>query len=411
MVLLHLLQLMHPGRLGIAHAHFGLRGEASDSDEAFVRSAAQALGIPYFTKTFDTTVHASEKGISIQMAARELRYAWFEALAEDAGFDRIATAHHLDDQVETALLHLIRGTGLRGLAGIPIIQGICIRPLLFARRQELEGHAHREGIEWREDASNAEDAYLRNKVRHHLLPLMATMNPNIADTLARSMDRIRQESDNLKALLDVYLRPKQDQDGQYTWEKEVLQSLPGRQQALGHILLPFGFDAEQARQVSEGWADVGKIWRSETGFRLLNDRHQLVIGLEHHRQGVYLLIAPDDLMVRLPDGQALLLMPSDHCSPPPDGTDAICTPSQGLLYPLCIRSWQPGDRFQPFGMDGKTQKIQDLLTNRKVSRIEKDRVLVLENGNGEIIWVIGHRMDERYRVRGTSPVVRITRVG
>jgi tRNA(Ile)-lysidine synthase len=411
MVLLHLLSNMHPGRLGVAHANFGLRGADSDADEFFVRTAAASLGIPFFSMTFNTAARAREKGISIQMAARELRYAWFESLAEDAGFDRIATAHHLDDQVETALLHLIRGTGLRGLAGMPLMRGPYIRPLLFARRRELEDYARTEALLWREDASNAEDAYLRNKVRHHLMPLLTDMNPNFVDTTARSMERIRDASDNLRALLDRFVQPSFHGEGQLIWDKKTLEALPGRQQALAHVLSPFGFDAEQVRQLSEGWQDVGKIWQSGTGVRLLNDREQLVLDRQAPSRAVNLLIAPDDLMVRLPDGKALLFMPADGYSAPSDGLQAICMPVQQLVYPLHIRSWQPGDRFQPFGMGGKFVKVQDLLTNRKVSRMDKENTLLLVNGNGEIIWVIGHRSDERYRVGEESSVVRVALAG
>lgn len=397
MVLLHLMSKRHK-RLAVAHCNFQLRGGESDGDAAFVQATTQALGVPYVEKTFDTSAYAAANGLSTQMAARYLRYDWFEHLCIDNAFDLIATGHHLDDHVETAWLHLIRGTGIRGLAGIPVVNGRVVRPLMFATRAEIEAYAAAENLIWREDSSNAEDHYARNAVRHHLLPMAKKLNPNLLATSARSMERLREAADNLEFLLSRHLPAHTDATGCMYWEKAAIEQLPGRVQALTTLFQPHGFDEEQMRQLAEGWNDTGKQWIAPGGVRLLNDRQHLILeAVAHTSNQVRIRVEADDLMVRLPGGATLFMMPASAGMDMPDGRTAIVAAADQLVFPLCVRTPKAGDAFQPFGMGGKHQKLQDFLTNAKLSRIEKENTLVLENGNREIIWVVGHRMDERYR--------------
>ncbi|MFZ4634544.1 MAG: tRNA lysidine(34) synthetase TilS [Saprospiraceae bacterium] len=404
MALLHLMSKRHK-RLAVAHCNFQLRGGESDGDAAFVQASTTALGIPYFEKTFDTDQYASENGLSTQMAARHLRYYWFETLCAENGYELIGTAHHLDDHVETAWLHLIRGTGLRGLAGMPLVNGRVVRPLMFAARADIEAYAAQENVSWREDSSNAEDHYARNMVRHHLLPTAKTLNPNLLSTSTRSMERLREAADNLEFLVGRHLPAQTDASGNMRWDKAALELLPGRVQALTILFQPFGFDEEQMRQLAEGWADTGKQWTAPGGARLLNDRHHLILETAHPQGNMRIRVEADDLMVRLPNGTALFTMPAEPGMAMPDGRTAVAVPAEALVFPLYVRPWTAGDAFQPFGMGGKRQKLQDFLTNLKLSRIEKEHTLVLENGNGEIIWVVGYRMDERYRVGEGGVVV------
>ncbi len=407
MTLLHLVASSHP-HTAVAHCNFQLRGLESDADARLVRSEASKRGLPFYEKTFDTAAFAAEHGLSVQMAARELRYAWFEELCDAHGFSRIATAHHLDDHVETAWLHFIRGAGLRGLTGMPLINGRVVRPLLFASRSEIEALAQAEALLWREDSSNAEDYYARNFVRRHLIPGAKQLNPNFLQTNARSLERLRESADNLDFLLERFLKPRINaESGVLSWVKPDFDALPGRLQALLSVFKPFGFEEEQLRQLLEGWTDTGKRWESASGARLLNDREYLILEPDGERlPPEHIRIDRDDLMVRLPGNQTLFVMPAEPGALMPDGRNEILAPADKLVFPLTVRPWQAGDVFQPFGMAGRHQKLQDFLTNAKISRLEKEQTLVLENGSGEVIWVIGRRLDERFRVAEGETAIR-----
>ncbi|MDX2133658.1 MAG: tRNA lysidine(34) synthetase TilS [Saprospiraceae bacterium] len=407
MALLHLMA-GRQANTAVAHCNFQLRGAESDADALFVRTEAAKRGLAFYEKSFDTTAFAAEHGLSVQMAARQLRYAWFEELSDAHGFSRIATAHHLDDRVETAWLHFIRGTGLRGLAGMPLMHGRVTRPLLFAARAEIEAFARAEAVSWREDSSNDADYYARNFVRLHLIPGAKKLNPNFLQNNARSLERLRESADNLDFLLAQFLTPRTDvESGVLSWAKAGFEALPGRLQALLSVFKAHGFDEEQMRQLLEGWADTGKHWTSASGARLINNRGWLLLEPAGSRRPFKRIrIDQDDLMVRLPGSKTLFMMAAAQGAPVPGGRDEIVVPAGKLAFPLSVRPWGAGDDFQPFGMSGRHQKLQDFLTNAKLSRLEKEQTLLLENGNGEVIWVIGHRMDERFRVAEGEPAVR-----
>jgi tRNA(Ile)-lysidine synthase len=290
-----------------------------------------------------------------------------------------------------------------------MVNGRVVRPLMFATRAQIEAYAEAEKLTWREDSSNAEDHYARNVVRHHLLPAAKTLNPNLLATSARSMERLREAAENLEYLIGRYLPVQTDATGSMRWEKAAIDQLPGRVQALTTLFYPFGFDEEQMRQLAEGWNDTGKQWTAPGGERLLNDRQHLILeAVAHTPNQVRIRVEADDLMVRLPAGGTLFMMPASADMDMPNGRTAIVAAADKLVFPLCVRTQTAGDAFQPFGMGGKRQKLQDFLTNAKLSRIEKENTLVLENGNRDIIWVVGHRMDERYRVgEGRGVVFRV----
>lgn len=380
----------------LAHAHFGLRGADSDADAALVEQMARQWEVPFFIRRFDTENYAAQTGVSIQMAARQLRYEWWEELAQEENFDLVATAHQRDDNVETVLYHFSRGTGIRGMAGIPPKQGRVIRPLLFAGRTAIQEYAEQQGCVWREDRSNADAHYRRNYIRHHLIPHFQELNPAFLETAARSIGRLRAGQANMEALLHARAAPRWH-SARPELEKKWLSELPAPAEALRILLRPLGFTAEQARQIAE------KI--GETGFELSSPTHRLWVGRTlievlpiGEAQTSDLLIHPDDLMVRLPENGVLFVTPAAPHSPFPDGKSAIRVETSALRYPLKIRSRQPGDVFQPFGMQGHHQSVQDYFTNQKLSAIEKQKVRILENADGTIIWIIGHRADERFRV-------------
>jgi len=472
---------------GVAHCNFGLRGAESDGDAVFVEKTAAAWGVAFFIKRFETETYATQHGLSIQMAARELRYAWFEEICRENGFARLATAHHLNDAVETLLLNLVRGTGLRGMAtppptppqrggetqhiprlGVSVastprwggVGGGVIRPLSAVPRADIEAYARAHDIAWREDSSNASDDYARNFMRHHVLPLLTELNPNFLHTTERTMRRLGEVEANYEWLLGRYFNsgpmstppPAPPPNGRgdethtetkkisegipmyavpplpmgegsgvgLTWgvgggvDKSLLAHLPAPRQALHELLRPYGFTEEQTRQLAENLHHVGLELHSDTGWRVLNDREKIIIAPTAQQpnnpatQQPHVLIQKDDLMVTLPDGSRLLLMPVAPEPPFPDGREAVLVDVALLQFPLTLRTWQPSDWFQPFGMGGQRQKLQDFFVNQKLTRFDKERVWVLENGDGAIIWVLGHRLDERFRVTsGTEQGLKI----
>lgn len=386
---------------GIAHCNFQLRGEESDLDELSVRQLAGKLAVPFFVKRFDTAAYAQSPGISIQIAARNLRYNWFRELCREHGFAAIATAHHLNDSVETALLNFVRGTGLPGLTGIaPVAEADergagLIRPLLFATRAEIEDFAKERNISWREDSSNASDEYARNYIRRRVVPLLEELNPNFAHTAERNLRRLSETEANYNFLIDHYLGEKL-----FQIDLHRLALLPAPRQALHHVLKSRGFTDEQTRQAADHIGHPGFELRAGSGWRLFVDREKIFLTLAEAAAETPepLRINADDLMVTLPDGSRLMLMPAAPAPPFPDGRNAIAVDAGKLRFPLLLRPWLPGDAFQPFGMGGQHQKLQDFFTNLKISRLEKEEARVLENADGRIVWVLGYRPDERFKI-------------
>ncbi len=383
----------------IAHCNFQLRGAESDGDELFVQQLAAKYAVPFFAKRFATTDYAQKTDLSIQMAARVLRYGWLEETRAEQGFGSLATAHHLNDAVETVLLNFARGTGLAGLIGIAARNGMLVRPLLFATRLELEEYAAANELVWREDQSNATDDYARNFVRHNLVPPFLTLNPNFLATAARNLRRLRATHANAEFLLRQFLDVPTTPNRGFILDKDRLAQLPDVRQALQTVLAPYGFHDEQARQLAASYAHAGLELHSPDGWQLFNYHSQILVTAAGSAPIlVPIRIQPDDLLVRLSDGQTLLVTAAEATPPYPDGHQAVLVDAEKLQFPLLLRPWQPGDWFQPFGMHGQRQKLQDFFTNAKLSRLEKERTWILENADGAIIWVVGYRLDERFKV-------------
>ncbi len=379
----------------VAHVNFRLRGAESDEDERFVQQLAERAGAAFYVKRFETEAYARLNGLSIQMAARQLRYQWFEELRETVGAGVIVTAHHLNDSVETALINLSRGSGLRGLAGIRPYQEHLVRPLLFATREEIEAFAREKELAWREDSSNASDDYTRNFIRQHILPRFLELNPGFLHTTERSLEKFRGAADNLHFLLSALMSSP---DGEtYFIDKQQLAALPSPAEALRSLLKPFGFSAEQARQIAAHLPETGQEWTGNAGVRLFNERESLTITQAKTLRSA-VRIEADDLMRTLPDGSKLVLTPALPAPPWPDGHSVALVDADQLRFPLLLRPWQPGDVFQPLGMEGRHQKIQDFFTNNKVARLDKEKAWVLADASGAVVWLLGWRPDERFKI-------------
>ncbi len=399
MVLAHLMRQSNQ-KFGIAHCNFRLRGAASDADEQFVRDLATAWRIPVFIHHFNTKKYAEENGLSVQMAARELRYTWFEIIRESEGFNCIATGHNLNDSVETSLLNFVRGTGITGLGGIPVQNGHVVRPLLFATREAILNYAQENSIQWREDSSNLKDNYTRNAIRLHVVPKLTGLNPAFLSAASNTMRHVRDADKNLQFLLGRFFG-QPGPDGVYHLPKSKLETLPALQSALFDFLQPFGFTADQVQQIVHCWGQTGTEWQSTAGYRLVMDRDELLL-TNIVRQAAAVTISKDDLMVRLPDGGSLMFLHAPSKAVFPDDPKTVLVDAAELRFPLHLRHWEPGDIFQPLGMAGNRQKLQDFFTNQKLSKLEKEQAWILTDDEARIVWIVGKRLDERFKVTDST---------
>ncbi len=395
---------------GIVHCNFGLRGEESDGDEVFVRELAARYKFPFFVTRPDVKNFAKSVSISTQMAARELRYEWFERVRGEAGYKWIATAHHANDSLETLLLNLARGTGLAGLTGIAPVNGHLIRPLLLSSRVEISRYATENGIQWREDRSNETDDYYRNKIRHHVMPVLAELNPSLESTFNVSSERLRAAN----ALLETHLE---------RWKAQIIHEEAGTIRIpiadisgeaepayrLWFIVRDFGFQYAQLRNIVASLEGIpGKRFFSPTHI-LLVDRDDLILKASFQPSAPEMLTI-EEAGATLDWHEAKLslrILPAGS-SVHYDRTTIAVDPDL-LSFPLTLRKWQQGDIFHPFGMSGKRKKVSDLLIDNKVDLFEKEKIAVLLNGNGEIIWVVGIRADDRFKITtATSNILVIS---
>ena len=389
----------------IAHANFQLRGEDSASDEEFVRRLAQQLGIQYYHQKFNTASFASQKGISIQMAARELRYQWFGELMAERGLDYLATAHHKDDIAETVLMNLVRGTGIAGVHGILPKRDKVVRPLLFASKDEITKYASKNGLNWREDVSNADDKYGRNFLRNKVVPLLKQINPSVTDTLKYSADHFHQVEKIYKNAIEDAKVNSMNLQGKDTFiNLENLKQNPLWRELLSGILLEYGFRTDSIQKVLGGLNNPGAIFYSGD-WQLNIDRDQLIISKmddqfsDHFiEESCKKVSTPEyDLVFVKLDGREHQLAGEAHIA---------SLDLQNLKYPLTLRKWLEGDSFIPLGMKGK-KKLSDFMIDQKIPLNLKQRQLLLISGE-DIVWVVGHRISDKYKVtHSTEKVLQI----
>ncbi|MBX9189068.1 tRNA lysidine(34) synthetase TilS [Bacteroides sp. K03] len=364
-----------------AHCNFHLRGAESDRDEMFVRKLCKTMRIPLYTIDFATEQYAIEKKISIEMAARELRYQWFAEIKEKTKADVIAVAHHQDDSVETVLLNLIRGTGINGLLGIRPKNGDIVRPLLCISRKEITDYLQNAGQEYVTDSTNLQDEYTRNKIRLNLLPLMQEINPLVKE-------HIIDTSNYLNDVNRIYNKGIEE-GKQRVIEKGNIRIVPLLKEPspgalLFEILYPLGFNAAQTKNILailEG--QTGKQFISKDGWRVVKDRELLLIDKKEKQE-----IPPFCLIKEEKEYTRDFIIPHEK--------HIACFDTDKLIGELNLRKWQTGDIFIPFGMKGK-KKVSDYLTDRKFSIIQKENQWVLCCGD-KIIWIVGERTDNRFRI-------------
>ncbi|MBC8083586.1 MAG: tRNA lysidine(34) synthetase TilS [Hymenobacter sp.] len=400
-------------RLGVpfavAHCHFGLRGDEADADEQFVRKLARKYEVPYFAEFFQTKAFAGQEGISTQMAARALRYEWFERLRRTQGLAYVATAHHQRDAAETMLLNLTHGTGLAGLHGIPPKNGYLVRPLLGIGKPELYEYLVENHLIWREDASNDSPVYQRNRLRQEVLPVLRALNPNLDQTLQFTAERVGGAEEIVRRYVADTAAAAQHTEDEVTYLNiATLQRTAAATLVLHELLRPFGFSFPVVKAIVAAFpAEPGRRFESPT-HRLVKDREQLVITRKvltsfgtHQLPAGQEVLKIDGLHLRLELAEAAGL-------DLPRGKAVAALDADLLKFPLVVRPWQEGDWFIPIGMKGK-KKLSDFLIDQKVPLNLKDSVWVLTSADGKLAWVVGFRPDERFKVTAATERVLVVR--
>lgn len=389
--------------LGIAHCNFQLRSADSEADATFVEKLARELEAPFYMTRFETTRTASEQSISIQMAARQLRYEWLEQQRLAGNYAAIATAHHLDDSIETLLYNFTKGCGLHGLHGVPVRQHNIIRPMLFAHKATIIQFAEEREIQYREDQSNSEDKYARNHIRHQVIPALEAINPSFRETAVDNIQRL-QDAEHLMNWAVARLKAElteTDSNGNLRINMERLREENAAPTLLYEWLKPYGFHADPLARLLHPTARTGAMLYTPT-HRVLLDRGILAVErLPDAEPETVIQVFSDTSEVILPDGRFEFSMVAPPEAFGKDNRIAYLNLTSEN-YPLQLRHWRSGDTFQPLGMKGKGQKIQDLFSNLKLSRFEKSRVWLLETADGRICWVAGLRTDERFRIHSKT---------
>jgi len=391
-VLAHLFANLGLG-FDIAHCNFHLRGEESNKEMTFVQNLSFLTTQKVFVKEFDTIFIQQNSGKSIEMIARELRYRWFEEIGEN--YDYIVTAHHANDNAETVLMNLLRGTGLRGMCGIPSKNGKIVRPLLRFSVSEIEQYAREQEVRFCVDSSNLTEEFLRNKIRHHIIPELEKINPNFVEIFSRNSRLFLQQTQLFDSHIRQYKRQLlKEKEDRFTIEIDALKKHKHSSLILYELLNPFGFNADEAENIAKSINAIpGKKFLSNTHI-LIKDRTHFIIEKKEGREEAEILIYSMKelekyglLVEKIAYNTNLKIIKAPNI---------IYIDEQKLTFPLTIRNWKKGDFFYPFGMKTK-KKVSDFFTDFKIDLLEKQKIRLLCSQN-QIIWIINYRADERFKV-------------
>ena len=391
MVLLHLLHQLDYN-ISVAHCNFQLRGAESNLDEDFVKTQCEEKQIPFYVKRFETQWYAQENNMSIQMAARELRYDWFFKLLDQEKTDYLLTAHHQDDAVETFLINLTRGTGLEGLTGIPTQNERIIRPLLSFSRAEIALFANENTVQWREDSSNASEKYLRNKIRHAVIPILKDLNPSFLNSFQKTLQYLNQAAVLVEDATQIaYENTVEIHQDQIKIALKKLFQLSDYKAYLYQWLKPYKFTA---------WQDIEDLVQAQSGKQIFSETHILL------KDRNYLILFPKETSslesvywVEKAQKEVNIPLKITFCNVSDISlvnSNSIFVDEDKLQFPLMIKKWEAGDYFYPVGMQGK-KKLSKYFKDEKLSLPEKAAIWVLCSGN-HIVWIIGKRQDRRFIV-------------
>lgn len=405
-----LLDLLHQlgYRCVAAHCNFQLRGDESQRDSLFARAMAESMRIPFYDVRFDTTLYASEKHLSIEMACRELRYEWFEKLRKqlDAGY--IAVAHHGDDSVETFFLNLLRGTGIAGLIGIRPVNGAIIRPLICTNRQEIIAYLNARSLSYVTDSTNLEEIYLRNKIRLGILPQLKSLRPSVTESVLRTIGNLEETEKVYHWAIQDWLRRNVRVDGDFRYlNVESLLNAPSPISFLYEWLRSSGFTSpicrEIMRSIRSGRSGGSGKYFLTSRYRLIRDRDDLILAPIVHsdlRSETLFYIEYGDEAPILPISLSVRYVMNRSSFEIPKQADVACFDIDKLSFPLILRKWFPGDRFRPFGMKGY-QKLSDYFSDHKYSLLQKEEAWILCSGK-EIVWIVGRRSSDVAKVSETT---------
>jgi tRNA(Ile)-lysidine synthase len=383
----------------IAHCNFNLRGTEADDDERFVRDYAENHRIKFFSKSFDTTGYASAKGLSIQMAARELRYRWFEELRSASGFAAIALAHNLNDNIETFLINLVRGTGIAGLAGIKPKNDYLVRPLLFASREEIREYCEKYEVKYREDSSNADTKYVRNKIRHLIVPVLREINPSFENTIEETISRVGDINEIYSGHISK-IRKSLIRESKKSLSVRIsdLMALSPLNTMIFELFRSFGLTRPMVPELIKLVTSRTGSHLNTSSYRFIRNRGEILIeSIESDPESSLQLVfnSLDELLAGNFGAKIVQAACGEGFEIPRD-TTSTCLSLNKLKFPVVIRNWKPGDIFYPLGMN-KKKKLSDFFIDNKLSMPEKERVLVMESA-GKICCIIGIRTDNRFRI-------------
>ncbi len=397
-----LTQLFHSldFNISLAHCNFNLRDLESDKDEAFVKKIGKKLNLETFTISFDTNEYASINKTSTQVAARELRYDWFQELVDKHQFDYVLTAHHADDNLETFLINLSRGSGLDGFTGIPAINNTIVRPLLIFSREEIEQFAKKNAIAWREDQSNASTKYVRNKIRHQIIPILKEINPTLLSSFQKTTEHLKGSQQIINDTI-THLKKKvisTDKNGITKLDISIIQKLSNPKAYLFELLKSYNFTE---------WNDIERLVSAQSGkqvfsksHRLLKDRDFLLLTeIPSQKEASEILIAKNTKEIVDP----IHLTFENVSDIQQQDENIIFLDIDALTFPLRLRKWEKGDYFYPIGMQGK-KKLSKFFKDEKYSLVDKENIWLLCSEN-QIVWIVGKRQDRRFIADKNSSII------
>jgi tRNA(Ile)-lysidine synthase len=388
-------------KTGIAHCNFSLRAGESDKDEEMVRQYASDHNIPFYSTRFETKAYARKNRLSVQMAARDLRYKWFEEIRTKNGYDSIAVAHNLNDNIETIIINLTRGTGLTGMTGMrPVINRI-IRPLLFATRQEIISFCNQHEIVFREDKSNADTKYTRNKIRHLIIPVLKEINPSIEITLNETAERFSGINEIVSDYISGVRETISEEKEQFiTFNISLLKTYLHNKAVLFELFKPFSI-------TNALLDDLMKVIQGKTGGQIITDTHRIIKNRKE------IIVSDEEIanetLYTIKNIPAFCIFPGissaryvmiNKTFEIPSDPHIACIDSEKVSFPMIIRKWKAGDHFCPLGMKQK-KKLSDYFIDNKYSRFEKENIFILESG-GKIVWIIGDRIDDRFKITDST---------
>ena len=382
----------------LCHCNFNLRGQESDDDEAFVTSLAKTLKTPVYTTSFETEKYATKNKVSIQVAARDLRYTWFYKLLDANQYDYVLTAHNTNDNLETFIINLTRGSGLEGFTGIPPVNQKSVRPLLAFSRDDITLFAIKNGIVWREDRSNASIKYVRNKVRHKVIPILKELNPHVLESFQNTIEYLNESQSIINdAVKNITAKVVSYENDVLKISCKEIEKLSNKKAYLYQLLQAYGFTA---------WNDIVDLISAQPGkqvfsdtHRLLKDRNFLILTTINKSQSIKGPILIDQKVSEITNPIKLTIQNTDDYTS--KNKEQIIIDKDLVNYPLSLKKWHHGDAMYPTGMKG-SKKISQLFKDNKLSLLDKEKIWILADAKDHIIWVIGLRQDRRYLVNKTS---------